>query len=323
MNSPAPLPAGAASPSPCSTANQQRAGNVSLRPAGDRRRRGADIAITGTAAAGGTLTALIGVDPDGEWDPGTATYEWFRDGVSLGVIVGDPNYIVTAADVGHAAQRGGDLHRRPGLHRHRRHARHRADRRCWRCARLHGRQHRDGHRVQHTRRSRWRSGPDASFMLWQVSPTGRRIVRRRAGPGRDHRRQRQSGVAAQQRRFVQLTLQYVDAAGNFNTATSEMVRVRSARTAQRRQQHSELRLRRHRHLFGLGGNDTLNGNVGNDNLFGGDWQRHAQRRRRQRHPLSGGHGTDTVNGGAGNDTILYTIGDFVDTRGRRRRHRSR
>ena len=64
----------------------------------------APISITGVAATGGTLSALIGTDPDGPWS--AATYDWFRDGISgcslafIGVRSGDLEVrLVHASDV--------------------------------------------------------------------------------------------------------------------------------------------------------------------------------------------------------------------------------
>ena len=56
-------------------------------------------------------------------------------------------------------------------------------------------------------------------------------------------------------------------------------------------------------LYGLGGNDILNGNDGNDRLvgsFGND-------------VLSGGAGRDLLFGGYGQDTFVYREGDGRDT----------
>jgi Ca2+-binding RTX toxin-like protein len=60
----------------------------------------APVTITGTAAAGGTLSAVIGVDPDGPFDLATASFQWFRDGIALaGATTADLS--LSAADVGH------------------------------------------------------------------------------------------------------------------------------------------------------------------------------------------------------------------------------
>jgi Ca2+-binding RTX toxin-like protein len=61
----------------------------------------APVSITGTAAIGGTLSAVIGVDPDGAYDLGTATYKWYRDGVEIsGATTAD--LILSDTDEGHA-----------------------------------------------------------------------------------------------------------------------------------------------------------------------------------------------------------------------------
>ena len=61
----------------------------------------ADVSITGTAASGGTLSAVIGVDPDGAYDLSTATYQWFKDGVALGGWTNNPDLVLSDGDIGH------------------------------------------------------------------------------------------------------------------------------------------------------------------------------------------------------------------------------
>ncbi len=60
----------------------------------------ADVTITGTLAAGGTLSALIGQDPDGLWIGGSDTYQWFRDGVAIDGATG-VDLVLTSDDIGH------------------------------------------------------------------------------------------------------------------------------------------------------------------------------------------------------------------------------
>ena len=65
-------------------------------------------------------------------------------------------------------------------------------------------------------------------------------------------------------------------------------------------------------LFGQTGNDTLNGNDGNDVLVGQDGI-DTLNGGNGSDTLVGGDGNDNVNGGAGNDTIRYAFGDDTDT----------
>ncbi|HCK85018.1 MAG TPA: hypothetical protein DHW63_11035, partial [Hyphomonadaceae bacterium] len=255
----------------------------------------APFSITGTAAAGSTLTALIGVDPDGEWDFASATYEWFRDGVSLGVTVGDPNYLVTAADVGHVlsavatytdaqnfttsfpevalAAPIGLLAVRPlaGVN-------------TATVTAFNTLVDPDG------------DLPGASFMAWQVSPDGTpgSFV---DAPALGATFDADGNLVLPNNSvvFVQLTLQYIDAAGNFNEARSEAVRV----------------------VTGSNGGNTLNGIAAGEDIFfglgGADLLNNNALTRGGNDILVGGTGDDALNGGAGDDVFMYTIGDGADT----------
>jgi Ca2+-binding RTX toxin-like protein len=64
-------------------------------------------------------------------------------------------------------------------------------------------------------------------------------------------------------------------------------------------------------LFGQTGNDTLNGNGGNDTLVGQDGT-DTLNGGIGNDILVGGDGNDTINGDAGNDTIRYGFGDDAD-----------
>ena len=60
----------------------------------------APLTITGTAASGGTLSAVIGPDPDGPWIGGSESYQWYRDGVAIdGATFVD--LTLTDDDIGH------------------------------------------------------------------------------------------------------------------------------------------------------------------------------------------------------------------------------
>ena len=56
--------------------------------------------LTGTAAAGGTLSSFLGFDPDGDIVPGSEQYQWLRDGVAIGGAT-SADYTVLAGDIGH------------------------------------------------------------------------------------------------------------------------------------------------------------------------------------------------------------------------------
>ena len=251
----------------------------------------ADFRITGTAATGGTLTAVIGVDPDGEWDAGTATYEWFRDGVSQGVNVGNPDYLVTAADVGHIlsvsatytdaqdfttsfpatalAAPIGILAVRP----------------------VHERTVSPTLTAFNTIVDPDGDLPGASEMLWQVSATGA-VGSFEDVPALGATLDATGNLVLPTNSvmFVQLTLQYIDAEFNLNTVSSDPVRVATGG------QGTQI-------LTGIASADILLGRAGNDILNGGAGD----------DILVGGGGNDQINGGAGNDIFYYLIGEGADT----------
>jgi Ca2+-binding RTX toxin-like protein len=273
----------------------------------------APVSITGTAAQGGTLSALLGVDPDGEIDLGAATFEWFRNGVSQGVNVGNPDYLVGAADVGTQlsvrvtysdAQEFDYTITTPQLPP---------------IGALTVR----GVTANSPTVTAFSTivdpdgdlGPGASEKVWQVSLTA-------AGPFLDPPAlgatiDANGDLVLPQNsvRFVRLTVNSVDALFNSNTVTADVVRVQvgidtQAGTGDNNNLNSAFAGTDI--LIGLGGNDVLSGNGGNDNLLGGDGN-DTLNGGAGNDILWGGLGTDTVNGGAGNDVILYTMGDSGDT----------
>ncbi|MBP6012573.1 MAG: hypothetical protein KBA31_10130 [Alphaproteobacteria bacterium] len=61
----------------------------------------APLVTTGTAASGGTLSAIIGADPDGPWLGGSESYQWYRDGVAIGGAT-SADLTLTDSDIGHS-----------------------------------------------------------------------------------------------------------------------------------------------------------------------------------------------------------------------------
>ncbi len=273
----------------------------------------APISITGTAALGGTLSALIGVDPDGEWNPGVATYQWFRNGVAVGgVNVGNPDYLVGAGDVGQRlsvrvtytdAQEFSYDFTTPQL------------------API-GTLTVRGVTANAPIITAFSTivdpdgdlGPEASFKIWQVSNNVGGPFLDVPALGADVDANGDLVLPQNSVRFVRLTLQSVDALGFLNEVTADVVRVAVGIDTQLGtgdNNNLNSAFAGTDILIGLGGNDVLSGNGGNDNLFGGDGN-DTLNGGAGNDVLWGGLGSDTVNGGAGNDTILYTVGDSVD-----------
>ncbi|MEQ1618050.1 MAG: peroxidase family protein, partial [Terricaulis sp.] len=268
----------------------------------------APISITGTAANGGTLSAVIGVDPDGEWDAGSATYEWFRNGVSQGVNVGNPDYLVGALDVGQRlsvkvtytdAQLFTTSFTTPQL----------APIGVLSVRPLGANNVAPGTLTAFsTIVDPDGDLPGAFSNLWSVSTTVGGPFLPVPALGADVDVDGNLVLPNNSIMFVQLTQQFVDAAFNLNEATSEIVRVR---TGNNNGQSLSSAFAGTDILLGLGGNDVLNGDGGNDFLYGGSGN-DSITGGAGNDVLSGGLNSDNINGGAGNDTILYTMGDSVD-----------
>ncbi len=268
----------------------------------------APVSITGTAASGGTLTALIGVDPDGEWNAATATYEWFRNGVSQGVTVGDPNYAVGAADIGQRlsvrvtytdAQDFTTSYTTPEL----------APVGVLSVRPLGPNGSAPGTLTAFsTIVDPDGDLPGAFSNLWSVSTTVGGPFQPVPFLGADVDVIGNLVLPNNSTLFVQLTQQFVDAAFNLNEATSAIVRVRTGsdgnQTLSSAFGGTDI-------LLGLAGNDVLNGDGGNDMLYGGNGN-DTLNGGAGNDVLSGGRNSDSISGGAGNDTILYTMGDAVD-----------
>lgn len=251
----------------------------------------ADFRISGTAATGGTLSALIGVDPDGPWDEATAAYEWFRDGVSQGVKVGDRNYAVTAADVGHILSVRATYADAQGFTTSFPVTSLPAPIGILAVQPVAGMINSATVTALKTLTDPDGELPGASQMLWQVSTTGAVgsfVDAPALGVTIDANGNLE--LPTDSIMFVQLTLQYIDAGLNLNTISSEPVRIQTgANGAQALTGIAGTDI-----LFGLAGSDILNGGSGDDVLVGG-------------------RGNDLLNGGAGNDLFLYTIGDGADS----------
>ncbi|MEQ1610313.1 MAG: peroxidase family protein [Hyphomonadaceae bacterium] len=246
----------------------------------------ADFRITGTAATGGTLTALIGVDPDGAWDETTATYEWFRDGVLItGLDPASPDYLVQATDVGHTLHAAATYTDGQGFVATIQTA-ETSPIGVLAIEPLRGVNTATVTVFNSLNDPDGNPTPDNTFYDWETSADGIIWVAA-AGVSADGLSITQANSVTQ---FVRVTTNFIDEAGNLNTATSAPVRVQSgAGGAQTMTGIAGTDI-----FFGLGGTDNISTGGGNDILVGGA-------------------GNDTLNGGAGNDRFFYQIGDGADT----------
>ncbi|MEQ1756126.1 MAG: peroxidase family protein [Micropepsaceae bacterium] len=71
--------------------------NITVAPVDDGT---APAFLTGTAANGGSLSAFLGFDPDGDITSGSEQFQWLRDGVEISGAIG-ADYIVQQTDIGH------------------------------------------------------------------------------------------------------------------------------------------------------------------------------------------------------------------------------
>ncbi len=245
----------------------------------------APVSITGTAAVGGTLSAVIGTDPDGPWNDATATYQWQRDGANIATGI---DYTVTAADIGHhlsvvaTYDDGQNFHTTaasdptapigilavqavPGISN------------AATLVAFNSTVDPDGNPTPDGISYDWEVSTDSinwtpAPAAW-VSPDSLNLT-----------------LPNNTTRYVRTTATYVDAAGNFGTILSEAVRVFAGQNgSQTFTGNAGVDI-----YFGLSGSDTINTGGGNDTIVGGT-------------------GNDNLNGGTGNDTFMYTIGDGADT----------
>jgi Ca2+-binding RTX toxin-like protein len=246
----------------------------------------ADVAITGTAAAGDTISAVIGSDPDGFWISGSDTYQWFRDGVAIVGATGI-DLALTHADIGHKFSVQAS--------------------------------YTDGQGFTYTAISaplaapvssetdpvgivgvtgipggglppriaafNTLSDPDNGVVLgteiyaWEVSTNG--VNWSPADPARVSADTLTFTPAVTTGAFVRVTLFYIDGLGNLNSAVSDATRYVVDTT----QTHTLTGTAAGELIFGNGGNDTITAGAGND----------------------------FAQGGAGNDTFFASIGDGDDT----------
>lgn len=254
----------------------------------------AEVTITGTAAPGGTLSAVIGADPDGPWIGGTDTYQWFRDGVAIGGATGIDLTLGTA-DVGHVFSAQAS--------------------------------YTDGQGFVYTSASapvstatdpvgmvgvtgipgggvpprisafNTLSDPDFGivgdtvFYAWEISTNG--VAWTNAPAARVSDDTLTFTPATTTGGFVRVTVIYIDGFGNLNTATSDAMRYVVDTT----QTHVLLGTAVDELIFGNGGSDQITGGAGNDFLQGGAGN--------DTFFASVGDGNDTYDGGAGTDT--YTL----------------
>jgi Ca2+-binding RTX toxin-like protein len=246
----------------------------------------AEVTITGTAAAGGTLSAIIGDEPDGAWLGGTDTYQWYRDGVAIdGATFADLS--LTSDDIGHeftvhasytdaqgfvyegaseivsAAATVGDL-RLTGIA--------------------------GGGTPSRVAVTNTLTDPDGGIQadtvsyLWEISSDGIDFVPADAGVSADtltYSPPQPGPGAPPNTGYVRVTVVYIDVLGNLNTATSEATHYVVDNT----QTHTFSGTAMAELIFGNGGNDQI----------------------------TGLEGDDFVQGGAGADTFIATVDDGDDT----------
>lgn len=245
----------------------------------------APLALTGSGVVGQVMTGLIGVDPDGPWDPALATYRWFSDGVLItGATTAD--YVIQAADLGHRlsaeatyvdgqgftatvfSPSSGPLGR-------------------FFISALAGVSTAtlttfstindpDGNPLPESVYIDWEVSADGT--TWDFAPIGRLNF--------DFTTLTQPNSSSQ---FVRATMTYIDGLGNLEVVTSDPMRVivgTGGGTAIAGTAGADI-------IFGLGGVDTINGGAIDDIIIGGA-------------------GSDNMNGGDGNDLFIYNFGDGTD-----------
>ena len=263
--------------------------NITLAAANDGD---APVTLTGSAALNKVLTAMIGVDPDGPWNPDTASYQWKRDGVDIAPpVVGNADHVVTAADVGHSISvvatytdgqgftksiaTDGVVIGSVGFD---------AVNGLVNSATLSSTstiQDPDGVDLFSVQTD-WAIAPQVADANFGFVPGAFSAAAGNADGTLT--------LAAGTVRFVQATSSFIDGMGNFETNDSSPIRV-SVGTAGA---DTLTGIAGADIFFGLGGIDTISTGGGDDILVGGQ-------------------GDDILNGGIGNDTFLYTMGDGADT----------
>ncbi|ANP45730.1 peroxidase family protein [Candidatus Viadribacter manganicus] len=255
---------------------------INLAPVNDGA---APFTMTGSGAVGQVVTALIGVDPDGPWDPALAVYRWFRDGVLIDGAVG-ADYLIQLADQGHVLSVEATY----------------VDAQGFSATVMTGATAPIG---------RFGFGPlagvatptlsvfstlvdpdgaplpEAVFIDWEVSADG--LIWDFAPFGRlsaDGTSLTQPNATSQ---FVRATMTYIDGMGNLEVVTSDPMRVTVGGSSGATFNGGADR----DIIYGLGGVDTLNGGAGDDIIIGG-------------------LGSDNMSGGDGNDEFIYLIGDGAD-----------
>ena len=245
----------------------------------------APLTLTGSGAVGQAMTALIGVDPDGPWDPGLATYRWFRDGV---LITGatSPDYVIQAGDLGHRLSAEATYVDGQGFSATVFSPTSGPVGRFFMSA-LAGVTTATLTTVNTINDPDGNPLPESIFIDWEVSANG--AVWDFAPFNRlsaDGATLTQPNATTQ---FVRATMTYIDGMGNLEIVTSDAMRVVVANnngTTIAGSAGADI-------IFGLGGGDTINAGAGDDVIIGGA-------------------GSDNMNGGDGNDEFIYTIGDGVD-----------
>lgn len=256
--------------------------SINLAPVNDGA---APLTLTGSGVVGQVITALIGVDPDGPWDPGLATYRWFRDGVLItGATSAD--YVLQATDLGHRLSAEATYVDGQGFTATVFSPTSGPVGRFFISA-LAGVSTATLNTITTINDPDGNPLPEAVFIDWEVSANGTAWSFAPAGRlNADGTTLTQPNATTQ---FVRATMTYIDGLGNLEIVTSDPMRVtvgNGSGTTLSGNASADI-------IFGLGGTDTINAGAGDDIIIGG-------------------LGADNMNGGDGNDEFIYNIGDGAD-----------
>jgi len=242
----------------------------------------AEVTISGTAAPGGVLSAVIGADPDGPWIGGSDTYQWYRDGVAIVGAMGI-DLSLTSADIGHVFSVQASYTDAQGFAYGGVSAPVSAVTDPVGMVGVSGIP--GGGVPPRIAAFNTLSDPDFGvlgdtvFYTWEISNNG--VNWTDAPANRISDDTLTFTPATTTGGFVRVTVTYIDGFGNLNTATSDATRYVVDTT----QTHV---------LLGTAAAELIFGNGGADQI-------------------TGGAGGDFIQGGAGNDTFFATVDDGNDT----------